>query len=179
MRLTQKHDFFKYVLPEYNYMGDNQASEIQLEETDYTCKKYIIGNAIRQFGLIEDVLEKHKVESAEELDLILQELKDVHQENANLKNELAELKQKVKENRQHAEFWQSAYKRCIDREEKSQKQLAISELEQLKEKLMRYSGTILNKDGSIKGYSYVIKSEDFEKKVDTRIKELGGGDNDK
>ena len=95
MRLTQTHDFFKYILPEYNCMGENQASEVQLEETDYTCKKYVIGEAIRQFGLIEDVLEKHKVESAEELDLILQELKDVHQENANLKNELAELKQKA------------------------------------------------------------------------------------
>ncbi len=71
MRLTQKHDFFKYVLPEYNCMGDNQASEIQLQETDYTCKKYVIGIAIRQFGLIEDVLEKYNIETSTDLEKIL------------------------------------------------------------------------------------------------------------
>lgn len=49
MRLTQKHDFFQYVLPEYNYIGNNQASEISLSETDYTCKKYVVGEAIIQF----------------------------------------------------------------------------------------------------------------------------------
>ena len=43
----------------------------------------------------EDVLEKHNIESVEELDLILQGLKNIHQENANLKQELAELKQKA------------------------------------------------------------------------------------
>lgn len=48
-----------------------------------------------KLGELEDVLEKHNVESAKELDLILQGLKNVHQENANLKSELAELKQKA------------------------------------------------------------------------------------
>ena len=37
-RLTQKHDFFDYVLPEQNVVGDNQATEISLGETEYTCK---------------------------------------------------------------------------------------------------------------------------------------------
>lgn len=50
---------------------------------------------MNKLGELEDVLEKHNVESAKELDLILQGLKNVHQENANLKSELAELKQKA------------------------------------------------------------------------------------
>lgn len=48
-----------------------------------------------KLGELEDVLEKHNIESVEELDLILQGLKNIHQENANLKQELAKLKQKA------------------------------------------------------------------------------------
>ena len=51
--------------------------------------------ATNKLGKLEDVLEKHNIESVEELDLILQGLKNIHQENANLKQELAELKQKA------------------------------------------------------------------------------------
>jgi hypothetical protein len=76
-------------------MSDNQASEISLSETDHTCKKYVIGEAIKQFGLIEDVLEKHDIESIESLDLILQGMKKTWQESADAKKELAELKQKL------------------------------------------------------------------------------------
>ena len=74
-RLTQKHDFFEYALPCQNIMGDNQATKIQLGDTEYTAKKFIIGEAIRQFGLFEDILEKHNIESIESLDLILQGIK--------------------------------------------------------------------------------------------------------
>ena len=49
--------------------------------------------ATNKLSELEDVLEKHDIESVEELDLILQGLKNIHQENANLKQELAELKQ--------------------------------------------------------------------------------------
>ena len=49
--------------------------------------------ATNKLSELEDVLEKHNIESVEELDLILQGLKNIHQENANLKQELAELKQ--------------------------------------------------------------------------------------
>lgn len=94
-RLTQKDDFFDYVLPEQNIFGDNQAFEISLGKTEYTCKLNITGEAIKRFGELEDVLEKHNVESVEELDLILQGLKIIHQENANLKSKLAELKRKA------------------------------------------------------------------------------------
>ena len=38
MRLTQKNEFFEYVLPCQNVVGDNQATEINLGETEYTCK---------------------------------------------------------------------------------------------------------------------------------------------
>lgn len=67
MRLTQKNDFFEYVLPCQNVVGDNQATEISLGETEYTCKKYIIGEAINKLGEIEDVLEEFELTSAEDL----------------------------------------------------------------------------------------------------------------
>lgn len=116
MRLTQKNEFFEYVLPCQNIVGDNQASEISLGETEYTCKKYIIGEAIKEFGELEDVLEKYKIENLEEyiklhqidnyaqdfINDLLEENKRVNvvinlikQENNDLKNELAELKQKA------------------------------------------------------------------------------------
>ena len=85
-RLTQKHDFSDYVLyvlQEQNIVGDDQALEISLDET-----KYVVGEAIREFGELEDVLEKHNIESVEELDLILQGLEKVHQENADLQHRL-------------------------------------------------------------------------------------------
>lgn len=92
MRFTEKNEIFGYVLPNQNIFGDIMASEIMLSNgNNNIATKNFFGEAIRHFGLIEDVLEKHKVESVEELDLILQGLKDVHQENANLKNELAEI----------------------------------------------------------------------------------------
>ena len=94
-RLTQKNDFFGYELPCQNAMGDTQAGEITIGDSEYTAKKFIVGEAIRQFGLIEDVLEKHNIESIESLDLILQGIKKTWQESADAKKELAELKQKA------------------------------------------------------------------------------------
>ena len=126
MRLTQKNEFFEYALPCQNVVGDNQATEISLGETEYTCKKYIIGEAINKLGELEDVLEKYGIESAEDLDNIINSIRtntfiDIENkeilelENANLKSELAELKQ-------------------------SQKQLAISELEKLKDFFLEPDG---------------------------------------
>ena len=71
MRLTKKNDYFEYLLPCQNIVGDNQASEISLSETEYICKKYIVGEAIRQFGLIEDILEKYNIETSADLEKIL------------------------------------------------------------------------------------------------------------
>lgn len=69
-------------------------NKIQLNE--YSCMD--VPNAVyNKLGELEDVLEKHNIESVEELDLILQGLKNIHQENANLKQELAELKQSQKQ----------------------------------------------------------------------------------
>ena len=106
LRLTEKNEFFKYVLPCYNINGDNLATEISFSETDYTCKKYIVGEAIKRLGELEDILEKYKIESIEDLDSIINSIKTntlidmenkamLELENANLKNKLAELKQKV------------------------------------------------------------------------------------
>lgn len=103
MRFTEKDDFLGYAIPQTNAVGDKQINiallgkNDNLDEASVTviCQNYIVGEPIRQFGRIEDVLEKHDVGSAEELDLILEGLAKVHQENANLKNELAELKQKA------------------------------------------------------------------------------------
>lgn len=66
-RLTQKNEFFEYVLPCQNTVGDNQATEVILGETEYTCKKYIIGEAIKELGELEDVLEEFELTSAEDL----------------------------------------------------------------------------------------------------------------
>ena len=49
-RLTKKDDFFDYVLPEQNIFGDNQAFEISLGKTEYTCKLHINGEEIKRFG---------------------------------------------------------------------------------------------------------------------------------
>lgn len=73
MRLTQKNEFFEYVLPCQDVIDDNQASEINLCKTEYTCRKYIVGEAIRQFGLIEDILEKYNIETSTDLEKILNE----------------------------------------------------------------------------------------------------------
>ena len=69
-RLTEKHDFFEYVLPCTDVAGDVQATEISLGETEYTCKKYIIGEAIKEFGELEDVLGKWHIE---DLDKFIEE----------------------------------------------------------------------------------------------------------
>lgn len=103
MRFTEKDDFLGYAIPQTNAVGDKQINIALLGKSDnldeasvtVICQNYIVGEPIRQFGRIEDVLEKHDVGSAEELDLILEGLAKVNQENANLKNELAELKQKA------------------------------------------------------------------------------------
>lgn len=67
MRLTQKNEIFEYVLPCQNIVGDNQATEISLDETEYTCKKYIIGESIKKLGELEDILEEFELTSAEDL----------------------------------------------------------------------------------------------------------------
>lgn len=102
MRLTQKNEFFEYVLPCQNVVGDNQATEISLGETEYTCKKYIIGEAINKLGELEDILESWHIENLEELKTMLHDCQVYHLKNNsnetlihNLKNELAELKQKA------------------------------------------------------------------------------------
>ena len=96
VRLTQKHDFFEYVLPCQNIVGDNQATEISLVETEYTCKKHIIGEAIKEFGELEDVLEKYGIDN---LDDFIKEYSSrnikLANDNYDLEQELAELKQKA------------------------------------------------------------------------------------
>ena len=103
MRFTEKDDFLGYTIPQTNAVGDKQINIALLGKSDnldeasvtVICQNYIVGEPIRQFGRIEDVLGKHDVGSAEELDLILEGFAKVNQENANLKNELSELKQKA------------------------------------------------------------------------------------
>lgn len=106
-RLTQKNEFFECVLPCQNVVGDNRATEVVLGETEYTCKKYIIGEAIKKIGELEDVLEKYGIETTEELDGVLKPLIDNGElenwksatfwkmQTERLKQELAELKQKA------------------------------------------------------------------------------------
>lgn len=100
MRFTEKDDFLGYAIPQTNAVGDKQINIALLGKSDnldeasvtVICQNYIVGEPIRQFGRIEDVLEKHDVGSAEELDLILEGLAKVHQENERLRGDLSELR---------------------------------------------------------------------------------------
>lgn len=104
-RFTKKNEFFEYVLPEQNIFGDNQATEISLVETEYTCKLHIAGEAIKRFGELEDVLEEFELTSAEDLrnylnfqdnmGTIWESKLDLKNKIAYLNQELAELKQKA------------------------------------------------------------------------------------
>ena len=103
-RFTKKNEFFEYVLPEQNIFGDNQATEISLGETEYTCKLHITGEAIKRFGELEDVLEEFGLTSAEDLrnylnfkgNMAIWEGKfELKNKIAVLEQELAELKQKA------------------------------------------------------------------------------------
>lgn len=88
-RLTKKDDFFDYVLPEQNIFGDNQAFEISLGKTEYTCKLHITGEAIKRFGELEDVLEKYNIENIEDLKLRLEDVKYcTYQANKQLQHKL-------------------------------------------------------------------------------------------
>lgn len=89
-RFTKKNEFFEYVLPEQNIFGDNQATEISLGETEYTCKLHITGEAIKRFGELEDVLEKYNIENIGDLELRLEDIEHyAYQENKQLVDILA------------------------------------------------------------------------------------------
>ena len=87
-RLTQKNEFFDYILPEKTIIGDKIAEGISICLDGWHADQFIVGEAIKQFGIIEDTLEKHNIESIESLDLILQGMKKVKQENADLQHRL-------------------------------------------------------------------------------------------
>lgn len=112
MRFTEKNCCFGYIIPQTNIVGDNQINTVMLGKGDISdeasvsvmCQNYIVGEPIRQFGLIEDVLEKYGIENAEELDLLLDKndnlllsngVRLLKERNDRLEQELAELKQKA------------------------------------------------------------------------------------
>ena len=110
-RLTKKDDFFDYVLPEQNIFGDNQAFEISLGKTEYTCKLHITGEAIKRFGELEDVLEKYGIENLDDF------IKEYSSRNIKLANDNYALEQELAELRQKAivlpfEFDKPIYKLC-------------------------------------------------------------------
>ena len=89
MRLTQKNEFFEYVLPCQNVVGDNQATEISLGETEYTCKKYTIGEAIKKLGELEDVLEKYGIDNLDDF------MKEYSSRNIKLANDNYVIEQEI------------------------------------------------------------------------------------
>lgn len=112
-RLTKKDDFFDYVLPEQNIFGDNQAFEISLGKTEYTCKLHITGEAIKRFGELEDVLEKYGIDNLDEF------IKEYSSRNIKLANdnyaleqELAELKHKLKVSERALEIQNKSLEKC-------------------------------------------------------------------
>ena len=116
MRLTQKNEFFEYVLPCQNVVGDNQATEISLGETEYTCKKYIIGEAIKKLGELEDVLEEFELTSAKELrnHLNFQDNMAIWEGELNYKNKIADLEQELAELKQKAIVLEKAFELACD-----------------------------------------------------------------
>ena len=65
-------------------------------ETEYSCKKYVVGEAIKEFGELEAVMEKYGIENLDDF------IKEYSSKNIKLANdnyafeqELAELKQKA------------------------------------------------------------------------------------
>ena len=81
MRFTEKNDFVGYTIPQKNVVGDNQIDIVLLWKSDnldeasvrVICQNYFIGEPIRQFGLIEDILEKYNIETSTDLEKILNE----------------------------------------------------------------------------------------------------------
>lgn len=81
MRFTEKNSCFGYIIPQANIVGDNQISTIMLGKGDISdeasvsviCRNYVVGEPIRHFGLIEDVLEKYNIETNTDLEKILNE----------------------------------------------------------------------------------------------------------
>lgn len=70
MRLTQKNEFFEYVLPEKNNIGDKIVSEVSVCQDGWTADQFIVGEAINHFAKLEDVLEKWHIE---DLDKFIEE----------------------------------------------------------------------------------------------------------
>ena len=117
MRLTQKNEFFEYVLPCQNIVGDNQATEISLGETEYTCKKYIIGEAIKEFGELEDVLESWHIENLEELKIINKNERLKYQKLLyTYKQQIADLEAKLAESEKLTERLQQIIDKLRDKE---------------------------------------------------------------
>ena len=110
-RLTKKDDFFDYVLPEQNIVGDNQAFEISLGKTEYTCKLHITGEAIKRFGELEDVLEEFELTSAEDLrnHLNFQDNMAIWEGELNYKNKIADLEQELAELKQKVIVLEKAF----------------------------------------------------------------------
>lgn len=166
MRLTQKNEIFEYVLPEQNTVGDNQATEISLGETEYTCKKYIIGEAIKKLGELEDVLEKYDIETTEELDGVLKPLID----NGELENWKSAIFWKMQTERLNKELDDlfNTLKTIQEKQDQDKISFAIEQLEKVK-------GLIANHTQEL----WTCEDDDIDvvlyEEIDNQIKELKGG----
>ena len=159
MRFTEKDDFLGYAIPQTNAVGDKQINiallgkNDNLDEASVTviCQNYIVGEPIRQFGRIEDVLEKHDVGSAEELDLILEGLAKVHQENANLKNELADLETKLAEKERQLKLAEELLIKqekeyYVELSEEAYQRIVVKVCDKCKQAVMKMRETIEHED---------------------------------
>lgn len=188
-RLTHKHDVFDYVLPEQNVVGDNQATEISLGETEYTCKKYIIGEAIKKLGELEDILESWHIESLEELKTRLNDCQVYHLQNNsnetlihNLKNELAELKQQLaekdKEISEYVKIVDDLHKQLSDKcdfcdktKDQDKISFAIAELEKVK-KFCNNQKNRVEYEYCHNAWTYAVDKDKLILEIDNQIVEL-------
>lgn len=66
-RFTENSEFYKYVLPKENEVGETNLQEYYLSVGEYTIKPYYVGKAVDKLFDLENVLEEFGIESAEEL----------------------------------------------------------------------------------------------------------------
>ena len=89
---------------------------------------------------------------------------------ADLEAKLAEKEKECKDNLHHAEFWQSSYKRAMDRENQAKLDFAIEKLKEVKKLFEeKYSYDVEESDFA------VIYETDVDEIIDQKIAGLKGG----
>ena len=122
-----------------------------------------------KLGELEDVLEKYNIENIGDLELRLEDIEHyAYQENKQLKHQLAEKDKEIKELKDFTENTANLIDKLTEDSVFASTQLAIEELEKLKENAWQSATDI----------SQLIDYTELAKIIDNQIKELGGEKNE-